>query len=154
MIYEERTIKKKRNVHVYCTVLYCTVLYCTVLYCTVLYCTVLYCTVLYCTVLYCTILYCTVPYRTVPYRTTLALIKVKHSHYRPGQVLKFPGGWCSQISGPSAPEGGKVVSPTHRPPLPPRKYSWYSFPLEAESTPVLKCGRKDYVNKKISNYKI
>ena len=31
----------------------------------------------------------------------------------------------------SAHERGKVVSPTHRPPLPPRKYSWYSFPLEA-----------------------
>jgi len=29
----------------------------------------------------------------------------------------------------------KVVSPTHRPPLPPRKYSWYSFLLEAECTP-------------------
>jgi hypothetical protein len=27
------------------------------------------------------------------------------------------------------------VSPTHRPPLPPTKYSWYSFLLEAESTP-------------------
>jgi hypothetical protein len=35
----------------------------------------------------------------------------------------------------SAHEGGKVVSPTHRPPLPARKYSWYSFLLEAESTP-------------------
>jgi len=32
-------------------------------------------------------------------------------------------------------EGGKVVSPTHRPPLLPRKYSWYSYLLEAESTP-------------------
>jgi len=31
-------------------------------------------------------------------------------------------------------EGGKVVNPMHRPPLPPRKYSWYSFLLEAEST--------------------
>ena len=31
--------------------------------------------------------------------------------------------------------GGKVVSLTHRPPLPPRKYSWYSFLLEAESNP-------------------
>jgi hypothetical protein len=29
----------------------------------------------------------------------------------------------------------KVVSPTHRSPLPPRKYSWYSFLLEAASTP-------------------
>ena len=32
-------------------------------------------------------------------------------------------------------EGGKVVIPTHRPPLLPRKYSWYSFLLEVESTP-------------------
>ena len=32
-------------------------------------------------------------------------------------------------------EGGKVVSRTHRPPLPPKKYSWYSFLLEPESTP-------------------
>jgi hypothetical protein len=35
----------------------------------------------------------------------------------------------------SAHEGGKVVSPMHQSPLPPRKYSWYSFLLEAESTP-------------------
>ena len=32
-------------------------------------------------------------------------------------------------------EGGKVVSLTHRPHLLPRKFSWYSFLLEAESTP-------------------
>jgi hypothetical protein len=30
---------------------------------------------------------------------------------------------------------GKVVSPTHRPRSPSRKYSWYSFLLESESTP-------------------
>jgi hypothetical protein len=35
----------------------------------------------------------------------------------------------------TAQDGGKVVSPTHRPHLPPRKYSRYSFLLEAESTP-------------------
>ena len=35
----------------------------------------------------------------------------------------------------TAQDGGKVVSTTHRPPLPTRKYSWYSFLLEAESTP-------------------
>jgi hypothetical protein len=34
-----------------------------------------------------------------------------------------------------AQDGGKVVSLMHRPPLPPRKYTWYSFLLEAESTP-------------------
>jgi hypothetical protein len=35
----------------------------------------------------------------------------------------------------TAQDGGKVVSHTHRPHLPPRKFSWYSFLLEAESTP-------------------
>ena len=35
----------------------------------------------------------------------------------------------------TAQDGGKVVSLTHRPPLPPRKYSRYSFLSEAESTP-------------------
>ena len=35
----------------------------------------------------------------------------------------------------TAQDGDQVVNLTHRPPLPPRKYSWYSFLLEAESTP-------------------
>jgi hypothetical protein len=40
-----------------------------------------------------------------------------------------------RISGQSAYESNKVVIPTHRPPLSPRIYAWYSFLLEAKSTP-------------------
>jgi hypothetical protein len=32
-------------------------------------------------------------------------------------------------------DGGEVVSPMRRPPFTPQEDSWYSFPLEAESTP-------------------
>jgi hypothetical protein len=72
--------------------------------------------------------------------------KAKQSLCRPGQARKFPGGWGSQISRQSAHEGGKVVSSMHRPPLPHRKYSWYSLLLYAESTTGPQCGQKDYVN--------
>ena len=58
---------------------------------------------------------------------------VKYPRYRPTwpravQEVKAP-----QISWHSTHEGGKVVTPTHQPSLPPG-ISWYSF-LEAGSTP-------------------
>ena len=53
----------------------------------------------------------------------------------PEQALGIPGGWGSQILWQSAHEGGEVFSSNHRPPLPPRKYIWFPFLLEAESNP-------------------
>ena len=51
----------------------------------------------------------------------------------------------------TAHDGSKVVSLTHLPPLPTRKCSWYSFLLEAESTPGPQYDRKDYMSMKNSN---
>ena len=74
--------------------------------------------------------------------------KVQQSLNRAGQALRVPEGWSSQISWHLAHEGGMKVSPTDRPPLPPKKYSQYSFLMEAESTPGPQCGWKGYVNEK------
>jgi hypothetical protein len=47
-----------------------------------------------------------------------------------------------RISRQSAHEGGKVISPMHQPPLPSRRYPWYLFLLEVESTLGPKCNQK------------
>jgi hypothetical protein len=79
---------------------------------------------------------------------SLILISGKAVPYRPRKALRAPGVRGSQVFRQSAYEGGKVVSPTHRPPLPPRKDSRYLILLEAESTPGPYCDRNDYVNEK------
>jgi hypothetical protein len=54
-------------------------------------------------------------------------VKVKQSRYRPGVAQRVPGSSVSQIYMTTAQDGGKVVSLTHRPPLPPRKCSCVHF---------------------------
>jgi hypothetical protein len=51
-------------------------------------------------------------------------IKVKQSLYMREQTVIVPGGWCFRISRKLAPKYFKLVSPLHRPPLHPRKYSF------------------------------
>jgi hypothetical protein len=58
---------------------------------------------------------------SVPYQQKQ---KVMQSLDRP---LGFQEVQAPTISRHSAHEGGKVVSPMHWPPLPPRRYPWYSF---------------------------
>jgi hypothetical protein len=70
----------------------------------------------------------------VPGRLNTVKVKVKRSHYSPGQALSFTGVWGSQISGTSAYEFRYFVKPTLWTSLSPKKYSRYSFLLVAKST--------------------
>jgi len=73
----------------------------------------------------------------LPYRVIVCIVKGKGKAV-PLQAWTDPEG-SRKLRFPdfvtTAQDGGKIVSLTHRPPLPPRKYSWYSFLLEAESSP-------------------
>jgi hypothetical protein len=46
-------------------------------------------------------------------------VKVRQPNYMPWQAIRVPEVWGSQILIQLAHDGGNVVSPTHRPPLPP-----------------------------------
>jgi len=59
-------------------------------------------------------------------------VKEKLSHYRLGSPFGLQEFEALRIARQSALEGNKVVSPTVRVA---RRYRWYSFLLEVESTP-------------------
>ena len=73
--------------------------------------------------------------------------KVKQSHYRPRGAQRFPGSEGSQISWQQhrMVVGCQPYAPAA---FTPRKYSWYSFLLEAELIPVPLCDRKDFMSMK------
>jgi hypothetical protein len=56
-------------------------------------------------------------------------VKVKQSRYRPGVAQMVPEKLRFSDFMTTAQDGSKVFSLTHRPPLPHRKYTWYSFLL-------------------------
>ena len=67
--------------------------------------------------------------------------KAKHSRYRP----EVPRGF-QEVKVPRFHDNGtEWYTPAA---LTPRKYSWYSFLLEAESTPGPQCDRKDFISTK------
>ena len=72
------------------------------------------------------------PGRTMALGLTQPLTEISKGKVIPLQAWSGPEG-CRKLRFPdfmtTAQDGGKVVSLTHRPPLPPRKCSWYSFLL-------------------------
>jgi len=77
----------------------------------------------------------TLPWVTLPISRTLSIPVSSPSIYSPGRLWGFQEVEGPSISRQSAHEGGKAVSPTHRPRLHPVRYTCYSFLVKAESTP-------------------
>jgi hypothetical protein len=75
-------------------------------------------------------------------------IILKRHKIIPVQCPKFPRASKSYISRQSPHEGGKFVSPTHRPPLSHGKYFWYLFLLEGENIMSMKHSNDTIGNRK------
>jgi hypothetical protein len=80
---------------------------------------------------------------TVKQFIPVIFVCIKQSLYRSGQAQRFPAVLGCQVSRQSANKRGTFVTPTNRPPFPPRKYSQYSFLLKAESTTGSWCSQKE-----------
>jgi hypothetical protein len=95
-----------------------------------------------------TLLYCIILYRTVLY---CKKVKIKEYRNRPGVAQRVPGGLGSQISMTFGTWRCCGCQPHAPAAFNPRKCSWYSFSLGAESTPGPWYGRKEYVTEKSSD---
>ena len=79
------------------------------------------------------------------------VVKVKESCNRPGVAQRVPEGLHSQIFMTFGTWRWWGCQPHAPAAFTPRKYSWYSFSLGAESTPGPWYGRKEYVTEKSSD---
>jgi hypothetical protein len=91
------------------------------------------------------------PLITLPEIVYVTCIKVKQSRNRAGVAQRVPGGLDSQISMTFGTWRWWSRQPHGPGAFTPRKYSWCSFSLGAESTPGPWYGRKEYKTEKKSS---
>jgi hypothetical protein len=79
-------------------------------------------------------------------------LELQQSLYRPGQARRVPGSRSSQISRQPALEGGKYVSPRHRPPVPPGNIPSTHFFWRLIRPQGHSAAQKDYVNENFQGH--